>query len=141
MTAKRKTSTLVGTVALGALLAIGAPEARAQGYAPGASPAYYYYPSAGYYSTTAGPVYISAPGNYYNVPANYAATPPTVYAPAPRYTYPGPGYGYGYGFWPASGYSAYSAPRGGGGPNNPPYYSGAQHTLHGRGWDSGSHGR
>lgn len=136
MTAKRKTLALVGTVALGASLAIGAPETRAQGYAPGASPAYYYFPSAGYYSTTAGPVFIPAPGNYYNVPANYAATPPTVYAPAPQYTYPGPGYGRG-----VSPSSGYSARRGGGGPNNPPYYSGAQHSLHGRGFDSGRHGR
>jgi hypothetical protein len=140
MSANLKTLAVVGTLAIGALLAVGAPAAHAQGYPPGASQTFYY-PSAGYYATTAGSVYIPAPGYYYNVPANYAATPPTVYAPAPRYTYPGPGYGYGYGFWPSYGYSGYSAPRGGGGPNNPPYYSGAQHTLHGRGWDSGSHGR
>ncbi len=34
----------------------------------------------------------------------------------------------------------YGGPRGGG-PNNPPYYSGAVHSLHGRGFDSARHGR
>lgn len=139
MSANLKTVAVVGTLAIGALLAIGAPAARAQGDAPGASQTFYY-PSAGHYATTAGSVYIPAPGYYYNVPAGYAATPSYGYgyAPAPRYSYPGPSYGYAYRYGPSSGYSPR---RGGGGPNNPPYYSGAQHSLHGRGFDSGRHGR
>ena len=43
--------------------------------------------------------------------------------------------GYGY---PAP--ARYGVSRGGG-PNSPPYHSGAVHSLHGRGFDSARHGR
>ena len=43
----------------------------------------------------------------------------------------------GYGYPAPAGYGVSR----GGGPNSPPYYSGAAHSLHGRGFDSARHGR
>lgn len=126
MNATLRTLAVAATLAVG----LGATSARAQGYAAPSSPAYYY-SAAGYYGTTAGTVYIPAPGYYYNVPANYAAPTVSGYAPATR-----PGLSYGY--QPSPGYGVRL---GGWNPNNPAYYSGAVHSLHGRGWGSGQHGR
>jgi hypothetical protein len=106
-----------------ALLGLGSSVARAQG------PPVYYYPAAGYYSTTAGTVYIPTPGYYYNTPATVSVQPSYAYAPAPRYR----GWSYGSTIRPIR--------RVGGGPNNPPYYESALHSLHGRGYDSARHGR
>lgn len=108
----------LGALMLTALVGFG-PTAGAQ-----SQPAYYY-PSAGWYATTGGPLYIPVPGHYYNVPASvgvpsYAVAPPSWNPPypyAPRRFSRGPRY------------------------NSPSFYSGAQHSLHGRGFDSGQHGR
>lgn len=124
--------TVAGVLAIGTGLGLEATSARAQGYAPVSPPAYYY-PAAGHYATTLGTVYIPTPGYYHNVPARFAAPTSYVYAPTTR-----PGWTYGYGDRSSAGYRAR---RGGGGPNNPPYYSSALHSLHGRGIDSGRHGR
>lgn len=132
MTTKLQTLAFVGALAISSALTIGVTSARAQDYAPGGSPAYYY-PGAGYYGTTAGTVYIPAPGYYYNVPAQQAAPTSYGFAPATR-----PGWSYSSGYQPSPGYGVR---RGGWNPNNPAYYSGAVHSLHGRGWDSGQHGR
>lgn len=124
MNATIRTLAVAGALAI---LTLGATSAQAQGTPPA-----YYYPGAGYYATTAGTVYIPAPGYYYDVPARFVA--PTVPAYGPT---TGPGWGYGYGYRPSMGYRT----RRGGGPNNPPYYSSAVHSLHGRGIDSSRHGR
>jgi hypothetical protein len=105
------------------LLGLGSSVALGQG------PPVYYYPAAGYYSTTAGTVYIPAPGYYYNTPATVSARPSYAYAPTPSNS----GRSYGYTVRPIR--------RVGGGPNNPPFYESALHSLHGRGYDSARHGR
>jgi hypothetical protein len=106
----------IGALGLASLLVTAT---RAQG------PSAFYYPSAGSYATTAGTVYIPAPGYYYNVPARVAApayaVPPRTGPTAPSYTTPG----------------LVGRPRS----SNPPYYSSAVHSLHGRGIDSSRHGR
>lgn len=108
----------IGLAALG--LAYAASPAAAQ------QPAYptYYFPAAGYYSTAQGTVFVGAPGYYYVIaPAYQPAYQPSWDAPS-YYTPP-----------------ARREVARGGGPNNPPYYSSAIHSLHGRGIDSSRHGR
>lgn len=116
-------TTMLRAAALTILLGLGASSATAQGYRPA-----YYYPTPGYYNTTAGVMYIATPGYYYNVPSGYA--PSYSYAPAPSYGTGGTYHTY------RPTYSGHSD-----NPNSPPYYSGATHTLHARGWDAGQHGR
>jgi hypothetical protein len=120
----------IGALMLAALVGLGSA-ARAQ------APTSYYYPSAGWYATTAGPVYIAAPGSYYNVPASVPSAAPVVAPPSWGYS---PSWAPSYGYAPGYRYVPRGVSRG---PrsNNPPFYSGAQHSLHGRGFDSGSHGR
>jgi hypothetical protein len=114
---------LAGVLGIGGILGPEATPARAQAYA---RPTVYYYPSPGYYGTTDGTVYIAVPGYYSNVPAPAYAAPnsvPSAGAYRPMPTYGGRVFSGG-------------AIRGG-----PAYYSGAQHSLHGRGWNSDQHGR
>jgi hypothetical protein len=112
-------------------LGIGGVTAQDQGYA--ATPPAYYYPAEDYTDTTAGVVYIPAPG-YYNTPNSFG-TPSygssyygssSDHSMAPRY---------------GSSVSRSYGRRGGGPPNNPPYYSSGIHSLHGRGHSSHQHGR
>lgn len=104
----------LGLAAIG--LAYAASSAAAQ------QPAYptYYFPAAGHYSTAQGTVYVGAPGYYYVTAPSYQPS-----WGAPTYYYP----------------PARREVSRGGGPNNPPYYSSAIHSLHGRGIDSSRHGR